>query len=85
MQGVQAAIKALEQPHLAPLVSPGFRARALLLLAEALWAEASHAPPTAASEASAPLLRAFMVTLQAVTICSGADILQQVGLTLGAE
>ena len=76
----------LEQPTLARLVSPGLRARALLLLAEALWTEAHFSPPpTAAGEASAPLLRAFLATLQATAICSGADILQQVGLTQGAE
>ncbi len=81
VKGVQAAIKGLsKQPHLARLVSPGLRARALLLLAEALQVEAFiKPPPTAAGEASAPLLRAFLATLQAIAICSGADILQKVG------
>ena len=82
VKGLEAAIKVLEQPT---LVSPGLRARALLLQAEALGTEASQPPPTAASEASAPVLRAFLATLQAVAICSGADILQQVGLTRRAE
>ena len=86
MEGARAAIaelSLLERPHLARLVSPGLRARALLVLAEALLTEALLSPsPTAAGEASAPLLRAFQATLQAIGICSGADILQQVGLTL---
>ena len=85
VEGAKAAIKVFEQPYLAPLVSPGLRARALLLLAEALWNEASQPPPAAASEASAPLLQAFLATLQAIINCCGADILQQVGLTQGAE
>ena len=88
MEGAKAAIAELallERPTLARLVSPGLRAGALLLLAEALQAEADFSPrPKAAGEASAPLLRAFLATLQAISICSGADILQQVGLTQGA-
>ena len=84
MEEPKAAVALLEQPRLARLVSPGLRARALLLQAVVLGIEASQRPPKAATEASAPLLRAFLATLQAAATCSGADILEEVGLTRGA-